>query len=165
MSLVRESIHLRPAEEADQEFLFTVFASTRAEEMALTGWSAGQIEAFLRDQFHLQDLHYRRHYPGARFQVLHVDGAPAGRLYLHRGATDLRVMDLALLPEFRRRGVGGALLASVLREAEALDLSVSLHVEAHNPARQWYKRLGFLDEGGDGIYVLMRRPAPLETRP
>jgi ribosomal protein S18 acetylase RimI-like enzyme len=90
-----------------------------------------------------------------------VDGEPAGRLYVHRGRSDIRVVDIALAPEYRGRGIGAALLRSLITEAEASDRKVSIHVERHNPARRLYERLGFRPAGEHGVYVLMERvPTP-----
>jgi ribosomal protein S18 acetylase RimI-like enzyme len=150
---------LREAEAPDLEFLYRVYASTRADEMAVTGWLAKNVDAFLRDLFRLQDIHYRRHYAGARFQVVLVGGVRAGRLYVHVGAKEVRIMDITLLPEFRRRGIGAALLGSVMAEADASGLPLSLNVETNNPARDWYRRLGFKESPWDGVYILMERPA------
>ncbi|MGH7443052.1 MAG: GNAT family N-acetyltransferase [bacterium] len=159
MLSIQSSVTLREAGEADLKFLYQVYASTRAEEMAATGWSAAQAEAFLREQFRLQDTHYRKHYPGALFQVVLVDREPAGRLYEYADGKSVRVMDIALLPSFQRRGIGGILLRSLMDRADAGGWLLNLHVEFNNPIRDWYLRLGFKESPGDGVYVFMERPA------
>src|SRR3954467_8653370 len=108
---------LQPVRPDDEAFLRAVYASTRAEELALTGWSEPQRESFLRMQFHAQDKHYRENYPGAELSIVQVDGASAGRLYVHRRATEILVMDIALLPKYRRYGIGTGLLKNILAEA------------------------------------------------
>ena len=59
-------------------------------------------------QFDAQDTEYRRANPDGSFDVIEVDGRPAGRLYVDRRPGDLRIVDIALLPEFRGRGIGEA---------------------------------------------------------
>jgi predicted GNAT family acetyltransferase len=93
--------------------------------------------------------------------VIDVDGAPAGRLYVHRGPSDIRIMDIALVPSFRGRGIGTRLLRALSQEADASGRKLSIHVETNNPARSLYHRLGFRPAGEHGIYVLMERPAAL----
>ena len=149
------TVGLRPVGADDTEFLFTLFASTRAEELATTGWNAAQQERFLRQQFAAQRQAYEGNYPGAEFHVIVVAGRPAGRLYLHRRAQEIRVMDLALLPEFRRRGIGTALLTDVLAEGERTGRPVTIHVEVFNPAQRLYHRLGFRPVASNGVYQLM----------
>jgi ribosomal protein S18 acetylase RimI-like enzyme len=148
---------LRPAAETDREFLLGLYASTRADELALVDWDEPTKLAFVEQQFTAQDEHYRSNYPGARLDVIEVDGERAGRLYVHRGHGDIRIMDIALVPEFRGRGIGTELLRSLVAEANESGRKLSIHVEANNPARSLYDRLGFRPAGEHGIYVLMER--------
>jgi ribosomal protein S18 acetylase RimI-like enzyme len=89
--------------------------------------------------------------------VIEVDERPAGRLYVHRGPSDIRIMDIAVAPEFRGRGIGTRLLRDLMDEAEASGRKLSIHVEMNNPARSLYERLGFAPAGTHGVYVLMER--------
>lgn len=149
------TIRLRPVGPDDDELLQRVFASTREAELSLVDWDAGQKDAFLRMQFDAQRRHYEEHYPGASFQVVLVDGAPAGRLYVARWPEEVQVVDIALLPEYRNIGVGAVLLHRILCEAGAEGKRVTLHVERVNPARRLYERLGFSSTRDDGIHLLM----------
>jgi GNAT superfamily N-acetyltransferase len=150
-----EGVTLRPAVDGDRAHLLAVYASTRSEELAPVPWTDEQKAAFLEHQFAAQDHHYREHYDGATFDVIEVDGEAAGRLYVHRGASDIRVMDIALLPAFRGRGIGAALMTSLRDEAEASGRTLSIHVEHVNPARRLYERLGLRAAGEHGPYVYM----------
>jgi ribosomal protein S18 acetylase RimI-like enzyme len=147
---------LRPATEADRAFLVDLYASTRADELALVDWDDATKRAFIEHQFSAQDHHYREHYLGATFDVIEVDGRPAGRLYVHRGEDDIRIMDIALSPAFRGRGIGTGLLKELMAEARSSGRSLSIHVEQQNPARSLYERLGFAPVGEHGVYLLMR---------
>jgi ribosomal protein S18 acetylase RimI-like enzyme len=151
-------VHLRPVEAADRAFLVELYGSTREAELAQVDWPTGAREAFVEQQFTAQDAHYRANYPGATLDVIEVDGARAGRLYVHRGPSDIRIMDIALAPEFRGRGIGSALLRSLMEEADSSGRKLSIHVEVNNPARSLYDRLGFEPAGEHGVYVLMERP-------
>jgi ribosomal protein S18 acetylase RimI-like enzyme len=151
---------LRPATEADRQFLLELYASTREEELAQVHWEEGAREAFLEHQFSAQDMHYRSNYPGATLDVIEVDGARAGRLYVHRGEDDIRIMDIAVAPDFRGRGIGTGLLEELIEEARRSGRTVSIHVEMQNPARSLYERLGFVPAGEHGVYVLMKWTQP-----
>lgn len=100
-------------------------------------------------------MEYRRNYTDAQFAIIEVDGVSAGRLYLDRRAGEIRIIDVALLPEYRAQGVGSSLLRSILDEAHSHEKRVSIHVEIHNPARRLYERLGFLPVAEHGLYLLM----------
>ena len=151
-------MRLRPVDDADRAFLVELYASTREEELAQVEWPEGARETFVEQQFAAQDHHYRANYPGATLDVIEVDGSPAGRLYVHRGPSDIRIMDIALAPPFRGRGIGTSLLRSLMDEADASSRKLSIHVEQNNPALSLYDRLGFLPAGEHGVYVLMERP-------
>jgi ribosomal protein S18 acetylase RimI-like enzyme len=148
---------LRPVAGDDREFLVELYGSVREPELAQVPWDAAARLAFVEHQFAAQDAHYREHYPGATLDVIEVDGVRAGRLYVHRGPSDIRIMDIALAPEFRGKGFGSRLLRSLIAEADASGRKLSIHVEANNPARTLYERLGFRPAGEHGVYVLMER--------
>lgn len=152
-----ERVALRPAGLADRAFLAQVYASTRADELALLPWSDEQKAGFVAQQFEAQDTHYRKHYVDAAFAVVEVDGEPAGRLIIHRGSREIRIVDIALLPAFRGRGLGTRLLGDLIAEADRDGRKLSIHVEVHNQARSLYERLGFRPVGEHGVHVLMER--------
>ena len=106
-------------------------------------------------QFTAQDPEYRRANPHGSFDVIEVDGEAAGRLYVDRRPGDLRIVDIAVLPPFRNRGIGRRLVEQVQREAAARGAIVSIHVEAHNRAAALYERLGFVLAEELGVYRRM----------
>ena len=156
-------VTLRPITPEDAALLGRIYASTRTEELAPLPWTQAQKAAFLQSQFEAQHAHYQRHYAGAAFSVVERAGVPVGRLYLHRSAGELRIVDISLLPEQRGTGLGEALLREVQEQARASGRRVGIHVERHNRARRLYERLGFhvaADDGG--IYLRMEwAPPPL----
>jgi ribosomal protein S18 acetylase RimI-like enzyme len=150
-------VTLRPVEPGDEEFLYKVYASTRQEELAQTGWSEPQKETFLRQQFDAQSRYYREHYSEASFDVILGDGATIGRLYVARWPEEIRIVDIALLPEYRGAGIGTKLLEDLISESEASAKPLSIHVERFNPALRLYWRLGFREVSDKGVYLLMER--------
>jgi len=137
-------IGLRPVEISDGSFLFSVYASTRTEEMQLTDWSDEQKEAFLQMQFDAQTQHYLAYYPNANYQVIECDGISAGRLLTENRGDHFLIMDIALLPEYRGSGIGTFLVGQLKQEALRLNLPLVLRVEFFNPAIRLYDRLGFV---------------------
>ena len=109
-------------------------------------------------QFDAQHRHYHANYTDTTYEVIEVDGEPAGRWYVSRWPEELRILDLALLPEFRGRGIGGGLIRGLLTEADATARRVTIHVERENPALALYTRLGFAPKGDNGPYLLLERP-------
>jgi ribosomal protein S18 acetylase RimI-like enzyme len=150
-------VELRPVEPGDKDFLYRVYASTRAEELAVVPWDETQRNGFLRSQFEAQDRWYREHYTRASYEIVLIDGELAGRLYLHRGDSEIRIVDIALLPEHRGNGVGSSLLRDLLAEADAAGKRVTVHVEHLNPALRIYERLGFSIAEDKGVYLFLER--------
>ena len=148
-------IQLRPIRPEDQPFLHQVYASTRAEELAQVDWDDEQKNNFLAMQFNAQHSHYMEHFPDASFQVILREEVPVGRLYVDRRSDEIRVIDIALLPDFQREGIGSGLLKTLLAEAGNSCLPVRIHVERNNPAMSLYDRLGFRQIEDQGVYLLM----------
>jgi ribosomal protein S18 acetylase RimI-like enzyme len=139
----------------DHAFLFELYASTRAEELELTGWTPEQRSTFLLMQFQAQSEHYKNHYTGSDFTVIEAEGAPIGRLYLARWPREIRIVDVALIPAYRNRGIGTRLIREVFAEAGAAGKAVTIHVEKFNPALRLYQRLGFRTKEDKGVYLLL----------
>lgn len=150
------AVHLQPVTPADEGVLLAIYAATRADEVALTGWNATTAAAFVRMQFDAQSTHYRQSHPAAQHALVVVGAHPAGRLWVDRSETALHVLDIALLPAWRGLGIGGLCLQRLLDEAAADGKTVTIHVETGNPARRLYERLGFAAQGPvRGIHQLM----------
>lgn len=148
-------IDLRTSIAGDADFLYSVYASTRTDEMARVDWDTEQKEEFLRMQFSAQSQFYIENYPGAEFQIITLNDQPVGRLYVHRRKDEIRIMDIGLLPESRNLGIGSALLQDILEQGKSLNLPVTIHVEQFNPALRLYKRMGFRQKEDKGVYLLM----------
>lgn len=151
------SITFRPITDEDLDFLYNVYASTRLEELESTGWPAEEIEKFLHSQFTYQHIEYTSKYKNAEFDIISINGIPAGRLYVDRRENEIRIMDIALLPDFRRKGIGTTIMSDLIAESEEKQVILSLHVEQYNPAMGLYERLGFKAISQQGVYYLMVR--------
>jgi ribosomal protein S18 acetylase RimI-like enzyme len=148
---------LRAVQPGDREFLYRVYASTRTEELAVVPWDEAEKDAFLRAQFDAQDRWYGQHYARATRDVVLVCGEPAGRLYVHRGEAEIRIVDIALLPEHRGSGIGSSLIRDLIAEADAATKRLTIHVERLNPALVLYERLGFRVAEDKGVYLFLER--------
>jgi ribosomal protein S18 acetylase RimI-like enzyme len=154
-------VTLRPIQPDDLAFLFDVYAGTRLEELAVTGWSPAEIEAFLRMQFSAQNAYYRDHYPDAELQIILAADRPAGLLYVNHGAEEIRLVDLALLPAHRGQGIGSSLLDALLAEGQRAGKPVTVHVEKQNRVLRLYERLDFQRIADRGVYWFLEwRPSP-----
>lgn len=149
------AVRLRPIGPGDLAFLAALYASTRAEELAVVPWTEAQKAAFLQQQFAAQHHHYQTYYAAASFDVVLVGDQPAGRLYVDRGRREIRIVDIAFLPAFRNRGLGTRFIRALQAEAASSGRALSIHVERLNPALALYARLGFTLVEDKGVYLLM----------
>jgi len=154
-ALADRGIGLRAITPDDLGFLYQVYASTRADELAPLDWNDEQKAAFLAMQFKAQHTYYQEQFPRASFDMIMLDGEPIGRLYLERREDEIRIIDIALLSAYRNRGIGSAFLEAVIAEAARIALPIRIHVEQFNPALRLYTKLGFRIVGETGVYFLM----------
>lgn len=150
------ALRLRPATSADESFLLSLFASTRAEELALIDQDENQKKAFIAMQFNAQSQQYVMSYPLAEHSIIMWNEAPIGRLLIDRGDREFTLVDIALLPAHRGAGIGGRLLKDLLVVAAAAGKPVKLSVWYSNPAKRLYERLGFSPVNDAGVYCEMR---------
>lgn len=158
-----QGYRLRARTEADLHFLSQLYASTREEELSVVSWSIEQKAAFLQDQFDKQHTYYLEQYPRAHWLVIEGQVERIGRIYIEQNAREVRLMDVALLPRWRKQGIGSGLMRGFLSHADSLGLPVSLHVEPFNPAIRLYQRLGFTSVEARGYYQYMERAVAAAT--
>jgi ribosomal protein S18 acetylase RimI-like enzyme len=152
---MENQITFRPIRPEDEALLYQIYANTREEELAQVPWDTAEKEAFLRMQFNAQHQYYQEQFPHAAFQIILRDDRPIGRLYVNRRPDVIHLIDIALLPANRNRGIGTSLLKELLAEASEVGKPVRIHVEHFNPALRLYERLGFSQIGDHGVYYLM----------
>ena len=151
----------RPVVEADAEFLFSLYASTRADEMGLVDWDAAQKDTFLRMQFTAQTAHYTKFFPQAVHEVLLLDDRPIGRVYIDTGDEEIRLLDITLLPEHRNLGIGTAFMQGLMDKSELQRKPIRFYVwESNLAAQRWYRRLGCRVIGKRDIYTAMEWHQP-----
>jgi ribosomal protein S18 acetylase RimI-like enzyme len=142
---------LRPSAEADQDFLAALYASTRADELAATGWPQDFTRVFCDQQFAAQTAHYQTHYATAHFSLIELNDLPVGRMIVQRSPSTLHLVDISLLPTARGQGLGSRLLGDLITEARTAGKNVCLRVEKMNRTRRLYERLGFQEVADEGI--------------
>jgi ribosomal protein S18 acetylase RimI-like enzyme len=150
------TVELRPVSPNDDQFLLSVYRSTREDELAQAEWVEGQKEMFLRWQFDLQRREYDARFPEAAYHVIVVDQQPAGRIWVGSDDEQIRLLDIALLPEFQNRGIGTALLRRLQEEAARQGKALRHMVFVlNNDGQRFYERLGFVVIEDLGAYQHM----------
>lgn len=154
-----KSIKLRPFSETDIPFLKKVYFSTREKEVnQLQHWTAEMKTVFLTQQFNAQHTYYQQNYVNAKFWVIEKKQQPIGRLYYNEDFEgSIRIIDIAILPEFQNKGLGTTILNGIFERAKNIGQPITIHVESFNPAMNLYKRLGFQTVSEtNGVYHLLQ---------
>lgn len=149
------TLTLRSVQPEDENFLFEVYAGTRTEELSQTGWDEAQKQAFLLMQFAAQQQHYRSRFPEGDHRLIVKDGCCIGRIYTAATEQEIRILDIALLPQHRNIGIGTILLKDILTEAGNSRRMVRIYVESYNRSLRLFERLGFSSVETSGLHHLM----------
>ncbi|MCD2519027.1 GNAT family N-acetyltransferase [Massilia sp. G4R7] len=155
-SMAPPALHIRPARPDDAAFFAALYRSTRPDLLAMLA-DRRYIDGLVAAAWQAQAASYRERYPDARYQVLELDGEPVARLVTAAVARALRVVDLAVLPAARGRGVATAALQWLQRQArqDGRDLALAVHRD-NAGARRLYAALGFAAEGEEGAVLALR---------
>jgi GNAT superfamily N-acetyltransferase len=145
-------VSLRPEQATDETFLLAVYAGTREEELALTGWDEATRGQFIEMQFKAMRQGYSAAFPHAEFSVILLDGHPVGRVVVNRSDREIRIVDMALLPEHRGKGIGTDLMRVWRAEAEQSRKPLRLRVVKGTRPVNWYQRLGFVSIDEEGVH-------------
>lgn len=139
---------LRPATHTDYELMWRIQRTAMRPSVDATwGWVEDEQRRYFDRAFHYE-----------RYRIIQVRGQDAGFLSYEDRGDHVYLTNVALLPRFQNRGVGGAVVAHVIDEAEALGLPVKLQVlEPNHGARRLYERLGFRRTGETETHVQMTR--------
>ena len=149
------AVALRPVHSGDEPFLLEVYRSTRPE-IADWGWTAAQQDAFIKMQFNGHERSYAMQYPEAAHQLILYKDEEVGRLITFRTEQEIRLADVALLPQYRNLGIGAAIVRELCDEAARANLPVRLQVAKSNPAIRLYERLGFQRIGESDTHFQMQ---------
>lgn len=142
-----------PSEEA---FLYLLFASNRAAEMALMPLAPTHKEFLLQVQFRSMNETYRREFPNARYEIVELDRWPIGRIVSEIRRDCVYFVDIALLPQAQGIGIGTTVLEAALEEARRLGLPARLRSFSYNwAAQRLYDKLGVAVLAGEPPYVLL----------
>lgn len=148
------AITLRPAESRDAPMSLRIFSESHCAGFELLALQPAALAGLVGMQFQARQAQYRA-YPGAVEYLICQGTGPdsevLGGCWLSDTGEQLRVLDIAVLAEHRRRGVARTVLTALCRQAAAAGKPVGLSVWHDNaPAHELYRSLGFHAVGAPG---------------
>lgn len=141
-------LQFRSATVADHPFLQRL--NWEAYEELVTRQSGSWDDDFQRARF-------AKKLQSVQFRIVLLDDQPVGAVSSTEYADHIFLSELLILPEFQNRGIGSRVLAGELRQADLLGKPIRLHTLRLNRAQELYRRHGFIETGGDEIYIDMER--------
>jgi N-acetylglutamate synthase-like GNAT family acetyltransferase len=138
---------IRDANEVDKEILVTLVRNSFrdvAEKFALTGENCPKFPAFNAKERVESDFQ-----KGLKYYILEDDGRPCGCVALEKAGPDLCYLGrLAVLPQYRNRGFGRALVNHLFEKAEKTGIrriEIGI-ISKHRKLKNWYKKSGFIQK-------------------
>jgi GNAT superfamily N-acetyltransferase len=149
------SISFRSVSPEDGEFLLKLYKSSRGDDLRGLGWTEDRISEFLEMQYEAQQRLYQNDYQNDTDEIVLLDGKPAGHLSIERREDEIRCVDIALLPENRRTGIGALLIRRLQNEARGVSKPLRLRLIRFNRAVTLLERLGFVRTSETGTHFQM----------
>jgi len=122
----------RKAEQQDVPFLLQLRTRALVPHEAAAGIARSSAQQLDRVLAHFESA-----------EVLELDRHPIGVVKVIREPSQWKLLQLQLLPEHQRNGIGTQVVQSVLHQAKLAQVPVVLTVLKSNPAKRLYERLGF----------------------
>ncbi|HEY3025537.1 MAG TPA: GNAT family N-acetyltransferase [Pyrinomonadaceae bacterium] len=139
----------------DEAFLFQVYLSSRGDDLTEMGWDAERVRNFLETQYAAQQRFLKANYPQGEDRIITLDTQPIGRIVVERNDQEIRVVDIALLPQYRNSGIGTYLIRELLTEAARLGKPFRTQVIRSSAALGLFERLGIVKIGETGSHYQM----------
>lgn len=147
-----ENLLLQTASSDDESFLKELFFDVRSVEFTQFGFPMEQLKPMLAMQYNAQKQSYEAQYPNAEHSIIELNGEKIGRLLISRSEKNIMLVDIAILHNFRGKGIGSVLLDKLKAEAETVNLSV---YKTNFGAIRLYEKHGFAVTNDDGMYLEM----------
>jgi ribosomal protein S18 acetylase RimI-like enzyme len=155
----------RPVGADDQAFIYRAFESSREAEFSLLGWPPEKVEELMRSQFELQTNGYSCTFPQADHLVIMLDGEPVGRVIVNESDVEIRMVDIAILTSFRRRGIGRSIVRMLMDVAEKARKPLRHQVyHGELDAIRFYFAMGYqVVESGEAAFKMEWQPASMKA--
>ena len=139
----------------DEAFLFEVYLSSRGQDLSEMGWDAERVQSFMETQYAAQQRFLKANYPQGEDCIIMLDTQSIGRIVVERNDQEIRVVDVALLPQYRNSGIGTYLIRELLTEAARLGKPFRTQVIRSSAALGLFERLGIVKIGETGSHYQM----------
>ena len=128
------AVTLRPATPEDVEFACRVSTETMRDHALATFGSWSEDEVRQRCSGNIA---------AGLTRIIVREGVRIGIYVVERAPDHVQLLQIFILPDYQRLGIGSHLIERLLAEARAARLPLRLRVLRVNPAFELYRRMGF----------------------
>ncbi|MBL7974339.1 MAG: GNAT family N-acetyltransferase [Candidatus Kapabacteria bacterium] len=156
-------LSLRPRKDTDTDFLKLLYETSRDEEFQYVEWvNSEERTKFFNQQFEAQQLHFLNNYDNLNYDIVVLHSTDIGRLVLHRTDSHVHCVDVIILPEYRKQGIGHYIMTQITNELDQKNITSSLYFEKTKPyLEKLYSSYGFVTTKDIGTHIYMERPKKL----
>ncbi|KAJ50727.1 GNAT superfamily N-acetyltransferase [Clostridium tetanomorphum] len=155
------NISLGSVDKVNESVLLKIFKECHPELEWISNIPEEQKEAVIAQQFAIEKQQLMMIYPEAELNIIFSDGKAIGRIYIYYGKNTDRILEIGLLKEYRRQGIGQSVIREVIEKAVDREKTVSLQVTWFNrDACRLYQKLGFQIVENKGVVCEMRYVKP-----
>ncbi len=152
------TVELRPAAPSDEPFLRELDGGVAAERLGQGGLDPDTLATLVEMQVVARRRDRAASYPDADEQLIMLDGRLVGAVLIDRSRERILIIDLALMPDARQRGIASTILAGLAEEAARPGVRLRATTQSTNvSARRLYARAGFREVVDDGLNVSFER--------
>ena len=101
------------------------------------------------------ERHYKTLAPAPDDRLILLGNEPIGRMIILQMRDEIRLADLALLPQYRNKGIGSALIGELQTESVMTKRPVRLQAGKDDRVLRLYQRLGFYKTDTSGPYLYL----------
>ncbi len=143
LSNLEKNISFKEESSKDKEFLLSLYASTREEELSYTTMSQIEKKIFINMQFDLKQSYYKKNYKDAEFLILKRKKQDIGRIVVDEREDHIHLVDIAIIKKMRSKGLGSFILKQLIENTNSKNKLFTLSVSLDNyKAISLYKKLG-----------------------
>lgn len=152
MFTVAQHLQLRNTHDGDAPFRRALYAATR-DDLRQLPMPAEFIDNLISMQQQIHEEGQRNAFPHAQHWIVECHGEPVGRVVFDMSGDEWRLVDIAIAPAARRRGVASAVLRALQRRAAGQRAAIGLAVaHANDGARRLYAAAGFQPRASDTLH-------------
>lgn len=143
---------LRPETQADINFLLKLYEESRPHLKWISNLDPETLASMIKMQFNNEQAQIKGIYPDVDLKIVELDEKAVGRFYVHYNSQVWRIIEIALLAEYRGKGIGTVLLTCLQEEARKTGNSICLSVTWYNrEAHLLYEKCGFKVVESNGV--------------